>query len=209
VSGWWSTTETDISGLNSFASPMVICSCFQELFIGLISSNKKIQTQKRPYHAYAPSIFSLNVLVVFVCLFDFCLKKEERKKKKFPTPFKGYNLSASCKSTQHTRSISEKRVHFSLYRSLFPQTIQGAGTAHQFKSLLEQQENLLLQCQLCVLALIFLSVPPPVTAVVHEGSGCRLQLNAQVSYICVCVKWHSKLVHGLWCTQNVLCFKDY
>ena len=134
MSGWWSTTETDISRLNSFASPMVICSCFQELFIGLISSNKKIQTQKRPYHAYAPSIFSPNVFVVFVCLFDFCLKKEKRRS--FQHLLKGIIYRLVVKVHNILDLFLKKRVHFSLYRSLFPQTIQGAGTAHQLTGLL-------------------------------------------------------------------------
>ena len=83
------------------------------------------------------------------------------------------------------------------------------GTEHQTRDwkvagLSSQQENVLLQGQLCVLALISVSIPPCVPAVAHKRSlsfcqKCRWQVAAKhMSTLCtgLWMKWHCKLVHG-------------
>ena len=83
------------------------------------------------------------------------------------------------------------------------------GTQHQTRDWKvagssSQQENVLLQGQLCVLALISVSIPPRVPAVAHKRSSsfcqnCRWHIAAKhMSTLCtgLWTKWHCKLGHS-------------
>ena len=78
-----------------------------------------------------------------------------------------------------------------------------------FESLQKRRKNVLLQCLLCVLTLISVSVPPRVTAVARGRSRsfcqkCRWQVTAKTHrHLTYVVLYEETWCMVIWCTHNL------